>query len=85
VRQQPGFVNVVGHDARNVAVMLAWAEDGNLLASSDGSLFATLNGAVIGDTNGRLLHYYEPPMAASGISRLRLASVDKTPIGSVLV
>ncbi|KAE9378538.1 hypothetical protein N431DRAFT_554693 [Stipitochalara longipes BDJ] len=83
--RQAGFVNIVGHGTRNATTKLAWTEDGNLVASQNGTLFATLNGNVIGDTNGRFLHYYELSMGLSEISRLRLASLDMMPVGSVLL
>jgi hypothetical protein len=83
--RQAGFVNIMGSATKNSTIMLAWEDDGNLVASQNGTLFATLGGNVIGDTNGRLLHFYETTMGLSEISRLRLASVDKMPVGSILV
>jgi hypothetical protein len=85
VERQNGFVNVVGHGARNETTMLAWTDDGNLVASQNGTSFATLNGMVIGDTNNRLLHAYTTTIIESEVSRLRLATLDKMPVGSVLV
>jgi hypothetical protein len=84
-KRQAGFVNVVGHGTRNSTTMLAWTQDGNLVASQNGTLFATLGGNVIGDTNGRFLHYYELWMGEAEVSRLRLADLDMMPVGSVLV
>lgn len=40
---------------------------------------------IVGDTNNRLLHYYPTTMAATGVSRLRLADWDKLPNGARVI
>jgi hypothetical protein len=74
-------------DVDDASLFLSWADDGNLIVDNDDtrSSFATSNGFVVGDTAGRLLHLYEPMMKSVGVSRLRLASLEMMPVGSVLV
>jgi len=74
-------------DVDDASLFLSWAEDGNLVVDNDDTRanFATSNGFVVGDTAGRLLHLYEPMMRSLGVSRLRVASLDMMPVGSVLV
>ena len=38
-----------------------------------------------GSADTRILHYYPAEMAATGVSRIRLATVDKLPKGSQLI
>jgi len=82
----PTLKSSTAHDLKNRTTHLAWADDGNLIASTTGNSFSSLNGYFVGEgTNNRLLHLYSGTMATLGVSRLRLASLDAMPIGSILV
>lgn len=41
--RQSGFLDVDEYSVRNVTTMMAWAADGNLIASQNGTSFVTLD------------------------------------------
>jgi hypothetical protein len=84
-RTTPTLQSSTAHDLKNHSTHLSWSGDGNLVASTTGNAFSSWNGYFVGDTNNRLLHMYSDTMASLGVSRLRLASLDAMPVGSVLV
>jgi hypothetical protein len=84
-RTTPTLQSSTAHDLKNRSTHLSWSDDGNLVASTTGNTFSSWNGYFIGDTNNHLLHMYSDTMASLGVSRLRLASLDAMPVGSVLV
>jgi hypothetical protein len=84
-RATPILQSSTAHDLKNRSTHLSWSDDGNLVASTTGNTFSSLNAYFVGDTNNRLLHLYSDTMTSLGVSRLRLASLDAMPVGSVLV
>jgi len=84
-RTTPTLQSSTAHDLKNRSTHLSWSGDGNLVASTTGNAFSSWNSYFVGDTGNRLLHMYSDTMASLGVSRLRLASLDAMPVGSVLV
>ena len=71
-------------------VQLSAGADGNLYLSPAGSAdsgatFSSYEGLVAADSSDRLFHYYGPEMATYGVSRIRLATQDATPVSALLL